>query len=193
MPDSPLYWTALCGAAFIAGVVNSVAGGGTILTFPTLLAVLSPVPANATNTFALLPGTIASSWGYRAELVRARPHLIRLLPPSVIGGVFGSILLTRLPETIFARLVPWLLISASSLMLLQKPLARWVGSHPSAQPTKSTVAVIVFFQFLIAIYGGYFGAGIGILMLSSLAFMGIPDLFEMNGVKTILSSAINGV
>src|SRR5262245_24989758 len=99
MPESLLRWVILAGAAFLAGLVNSMAGAGTLLTFPSLLAVIGPVEANATSTFALTPGSLASGWGYRAELARCREHLIRLLPPSFAGGLVGSLLLTRLPES----------------------------------------------------------------------------------------------
>jgi uncharacterized membrane protein YfcA len=193
MADPLWSWFFLCAAAIAAGVVNAVAGGGTLLTFPSLLAVLSPISANATSTFALFPGSLASGLGYRKELALCRPHLVRLLPPSLAGGLIGSLLVTRLPERVFASAVPWLLIVASILLLLQRPIARYFGAHPHETPTARTVAIIVFFQFLVGIYGGYFGAGIGILMLSSLAFMGIPDIHQMNAVKSILAAAMNGI
>lgn len=164
-----------------------------MLTFPSLLTVLSPVAANATSTFALFPGSLASGWGYRKELAECGGHLLRLLPPSFLGGIAGSLLLTRLPERVFAGMVPWLLVSASTLLLVQKPLSRWVGAHPHEKPSTRTLAAVVFFQFLVGVYGGYFGAGIGILMLSSLAFMGIPNIHHMNAVKSILAAAMNGV
>lgn len=192
MSDPLWSWVFLCLAAFGAGIVNAAAGGGTLLTFPSLLAVISPVSANATSTFALFPGSLASGLGYRSELALCRPHLIRLLPPSLIGGLIGSLLVTRLPEKVFAAAVPWLLIVASVLLLLQRPIARYFGAQPHDKPTPRTVALIVFFQLLVGIYGGYFGAGIGILMLSSLAFMGIPDIHQMNAVKSILAAAMNG-
>lgn len=163
------------------------------MTFPSLLTVLGPVAANATSTMALMPGSLAAAWAYRNELAASRVHLIRLLPPSLLGGLIGSTLLIRLPEKVFAGLIPWLLILASTLMLLQRPVQRWLGSHTAQKPTTRTVAAIVFFQFLVGIYGGYFGAGIGILMLSSLAFMGIGGIHEMNAVKNILAAAMNGV
>lgn len=180
-------------AAFLGGAINAIAGGGTLLTFPSLLAVLSPVAANATSTLALLPGSLASVWGYRSEVGRARRRLKWLLPPSFFGGILGAFAVTRFPERVFESLVPWLLLVASVLLVLQRPLAKWIGAHPHEAPKPSTLAAIVFFQFLVGVYGGYFGAGIGILMLSSLAFMGIPDIHEMNGVKAILASTMNGV
>lgn len=193
MSDSPYTYPLTCIAAFIGGAINAIAGGGTLLTFPSLLAVLSPVGANATSTLALLPGSLASVWGYRREIEKARKRLKWLLPPSFLGGIIGAFAVTRFPERVFASLVPWLLLAASVLLVVQRPLARWIGAHPHEAPKPATLAAIVFFQFLVGIYGGYFGAGIGILMLSSLAFMGIPDIHEMNGVKSILASAMNGI
>jgi uncharacterized membrane protein YfcA len=183
----------LCAAAFAGGAVNAIAGGGTLLTFPSLLAFLSPVAANATSTMALLPASLAAGYGYRKELAANRKTLMLLWPPSALGGLVGSILLIRLSEKVFASMVPWLLVGASVLLLLQKPLARYIGAHPHVQPKGSTVVAIVFFQFLVGIYGGYFGAGIGILMLSSLAFAGISDIHGMNAVKSILAATMNGI
>jgi len=193
MELSLLSWLFLAAAAFAAGAVNAAAGGGTLLTFPSLLAVLDPVGANATSTFALFPGSLASGLGYRAELALCRRHLLRLLPPSLLGGLIGSLLVTRLPGRVFASAVPWLLITACILILLQRPMARYFGAHTHDNPSPRTLAVIVFFQFLVGIYGGYFGAGIGILMLSSLAFVGIPDIHQMNAVKSILAAAMNAI
>jgi uncharacterized protein len=191
---APVWSSALlCSSAFLAGAVNAIAGGGTLLTFPSLLALIGPVAANATSTMALLPGSLAAALGYRDELTGCRRMLLLLLPPSLIGGIIGSILLIRLPEKVFAHLVPWLLIVASTLLMAQRPLMRYLGAHRQANPSKSTLVSIVFFQFLVGIYGGYFGAGIGILMLSSLAFTGIPDIHRMNAVKSILAATMNGI
>ncbi len=191
--DSLLTYLLLCLAALAAGAINSIAGGGTLATFPTLLTVLSAVPANATSTVALLPGSFASAWGYRKELASSRAMLTRLFFPSLFGGIAGAFALTRFPERIFENLVPWLLLTATTLMLVQRPLAKWIGAHPHEAPSSGTVTAVVLFQFLVGVYGGYFGAGIGILMLSSLAFMGIADIHQMNGVKSILASVMNGV
>lgn len=183
----------LFAAAFAGGAVNAIAGGGTLLTFPTLLTLLSPVSANATSTMALLPGSLAAGLGFRKELASNRASLISLLPPSLIGGAAGSFLLIRMPERVFASAVPWLLVGASVLLLLQKPIARYVGAHPHERPRGATLIAIIGFQLLVGVYGGYFGAGIGILMLSSLAFAGIPDIHGMNAVKSILAAAMNGM
>ena len=186
-------WVLLGLSAFLGGAVNSIAGGGTLLTFPSLLLVLNPVSANATSTTALLPGSLAAAWGYRRQLSDARQHLVRLWPSSLVGGLIGSLLVIKMPERVFAMLVPWLLMIASTLLLVQKPLSRWIGAHPHEKPKTGTVAAIAFFQLLVGIYGGYFGAGIGIMMLSALAFMGIPNLHQMNGVKNLLAVSINGI
>ncbi len=173
--------------------MNAIAGGGTLLTFPSLLAMISPVSANATSTMALFPASLAAGLGYRKELASNRHTLMLLWPPSFLGGIVGSLLLIWLSEKVFAALVPWLLVGASVLLLAQKPLSRYLGATPHVRPTGSTAAALVFFQFLVGIYGGYFGAGIGILMLSSLAFAGIPDIHGMNAVKSILAATMNGV
>ena len=183
----------VCGSALCAGAVNAIAGGGTLLTFPALLTLLSPVSANATSTVALLPGSLSAALGYRHELAQCRHHLILLWPPSFLGGIIGSLLLIRMPERVFANVVPWLLVGASVLLLLQRPLMRYIGAHPHGRPKPATAAAVVFFQFLVGVYGGYFGAGVGILMLSSLAFMGIPDIHHMNAVKNILAATMNGI
>lgn len=193
MTESFATWALLLGSAFAAGAVNSIAGGGTLLTFPSLLLLLGPVAANATSTMALVPGAIAAAWAFRKEVAASREHLIRLLPPSFVGGIIGSLLVIRLPEKVFATLVPWLLICASLLFALQRPVQRWFGRHPSHKPGGKTVVVIVFFQLLVGIYSGYFGAGSGILMLSSLAFMGIGSIHETNAIKNTLGATMNGI
>ncbi len=193
MPDTPFTYLLLCLSAVAAGAINSIAGGGTLATFPALLTVLSAVFANATSTVALLPGSFASAWGYRTEVAASKTILKRLFLPSLLGGIAGAFVLTRFPESVFENLVPWLLLTATTLMLAQRPLAKWIGAQPHEASSVSTVAAVIFFQFLVGIYGGYFGAGIGILMLSSLSFMGIANIHQMNGVKTILASVMNGI
>ena len=193
MPDAFLNYFLLSISAFFAGAINAVAGGGTLLTFPTLLAIVSPIQANATSTVALIPGSLGSGWAYRAELAHTKDRLKLLWAPSFFGGILGSLAVTRFPEKVFATMVPWLLIVASSLLLLQKPLSRYIQKNPHEAPTTGTVWTIVFFQFLVGIYGGYFGAGIGILMLSALGLMGIPDIHRMNALKAVLGVMINGI
>ena len=189
----------LCLASVAAGAINAVAGGGTLLTFPTLYAVLGTSGemarlANCTSTVALLPGALSAAWGYRSELQSARQWLNRLALPSLLGGIVGSLLLTELSPDTFKVLVPWLILTAALLFALQPQVARWTGIGQShAAPSRGGLAAIIGFQFLVAVYGGYFGAGIGILMLSSLAMMGLSDIHVMNGLKIVLNALINGV
>jgi uncharacterized protein len=190
----------LCLTAAMAGAVNSVAGGGTLLTFPVLMALLSHKPgfaekasvvANQTSTMALIPGIFAAAWGYRRQLVHSRQWLKRLLVPSMIGGLIGGLLVTEFPGA-FSSLVPWLILTAAVLFVLQPQISKWTGiGRPQSQPSRLGIAAIVVFQFFVAIYGGYFGAGIGILMLSALALMGLSDIHVMNGLKNCLAFSIN--
>ena len=189
----------LCSAAFIAGAVNSIAGGGTLLTFPALTWILGPsataaVIANATSTVALFPGSIAAAWGYRREMVGLERWFLPLMIPSIIGSAIGTWLVVTQPAETFQDLVPWLILMAVLLFLMQPTITRWTGiGHPQTQPSRATWVGIIAFQFLIALYGGYFGAGIGILMLSSLALMGLGDIHQMNAIKSVLASIINGM
>jgi uncharacterized membrane protein YfcA len=194
MSDPVLTIALLCTASFVAGVMNSVAGGGTLLTFPSLLSVISPVYANATSTVALVPSSLAGAWGYRAEVRSVKRWLAILFLPSLLGGIAGSLLVTRLPEGWFSASVPWLILTAATLFLVQPYVAAWTGiGKPHAAPAGWLIGAVAFFQFLVAVYGGYFGAGIGILMLSSLSLMGMADIHQMNALKTILAAVINGV
>jgi uncharacterized membrane protein YfcA len=184
----------LCLCALVAGALNAIAGGGTLLTFPALLAVVPPVIANATSTVALVPGSLAGAWGYRQELVHSRRWLRTLILPCLLGGVVGTLLVVRLPEQYFARVVPWLVLTATLLFMMQPGLSQLTGlGTPHRQPSRWVEIAIIVFQFLVAVYGGYFGAGIGILMLSSLAFLGIADIHALNALKTFLAAAINSV
>ena len=186
----------LTAAAVAAGMINAVAGGGTLVTFPALLAFgVSPVVANATSTLALLVGTAGSVYGYRQQIAAVGPWLKRLGPVSLLGGFLGSLILTSTRESVFAKLVPFLLLFATLLFLAQGAFRRFAGlpdsSGQSAAPDHHAVWAAVLFQSLVAVYGGYFGAGIGILMLASLGFLGLTDIHQMNGLKTALGSLIN--
>lgn len=192
MPESPGLLLALCLSAFAAGVMNSVAGGGTLLTFPALLAVVPPAVANATSTVALLPGSFAGALGYRQELAASKRFVKRMFLPSLAGGFLGAGLVL-VDQEAFKTLVPWLILTAALLFLVQQPVVRWMRKHkPDHEPGPWGQAGLVLFQFLVAVYGGYFGAGIGILMLTALGFMGVGDIHRMNGVKTFLAAVING-
>jgi uncharacterized protein len=181
----------LCASAFVAGVMNSVAGGGTLLTFPALTGIVPPAVANATSTVALLPGSFAGALGYRKELAQSRRFVLRMLAPSLLGGFLGAWLVGKDTQT-FAVLVPWLILTAAVLFLIQQPVARWMRKHrPDREPGTLTQVGLIGFQFLVAVYGGYFGAGIGILMLAALGFMGVGDIHRMNAIKTFLAATIN--
>jgi len=197
MPEFTWTLTALCASAFFAGVMNSVAGGGTLLTFPALTNVVSAAVANGTSTVALLPGSFAGAVGYRRELAECRRFVLRMFLPSAAGGYLGAWLVGRDQEA-FADLVPWLILTAAVLFVVQAPLSKWVKRRAAAEGRGEhheagwfTQALVIGFQFLVAVYGGYFGAGIGILMLSALGFMGVGDIHRMNAVKTFLAAMIN--
>jgi uncharacterized protein len=186
----------LFASAMAAGMINSVAGGGTLLTFPSLIwAGHSPIIANATSTVALVPGTWSSIWGYRRELETTPRRYFALMLPSLIGGLIGAGLLKRTPPALFASLVPFLIFFATILFLVQEPIQRRRQSSEAAQHplTNRWLIGTGFYQFLIAVYGGYFGAGIGILMLAALGLMGLSNIHQMNGLKNIFGSSINVV
>jgi hypothetical protein len=183
-------------AAMLAGALNSVAGGGSFITFPTLLLTgVLPIQANATSTVALWPGTISSTAAYRRELSRERDLLGVLAAASVVGGLLGAVLLLKTPQQTFAHLIPWLLLAATLLFAfggsIANHLRRRLGKEQNA-PLTGLLGVALL-QVLIAIYGGYFGGGIGILMLASLALLGLENIHAMNALKTLMASCINGV
>jgi len=153
------------------------------------------VYANGTSTVALMVGSLSGAWGFRREMHATRRWLLLLIGPSIVGGIIGSLLVTRLDPQLFKSLVPWLILAAAVLFTCQPFLMRWLRAPalPETPPSGWTVVGVVGFQFLVAIYGGYFGAGIGILMLSALGLMGIKDIHQMNALKTVLATCINGV
>src|SRR2546427_10333885 len=157
-------------AAFAAGVINSIAGGGTLITFPVLIWLgLDPKVANATSTVALWPGLLGGVLGYRREMNDSSMILIRLGVISVIGGGVGAGLLIATPSLVFARLVPLLIFFATILFMIQGPVNRWLRvPAPSGESTATWWIGAIVFQFFSAMYGGYFGAGNGILMLAAL-------------------------
>jgi len=180
----------LATSAAAAGVVNAVAGGGTLLTFPALLAAgIPPVEANATNTVALFPGQLASSFAYRSHLREERRRALALAVPSLIGGLAGSILLLALPERSFEAVVPWLILFACLLLALQGQLRRLVSRGRAA----SHPAALWWSQLAISVYGGYFGAGIGILMLAAMGVLLPSSIQHANALKVLFSLAINAI
>jgi uncharacterized protein len=182
-------------AAFFAGIVNSIAGGGMLLVFPIMIWLgVDPKIANATCTVALWPGLISGMFGYRREMNDSSIILMRLGAVSLIGGGFGAWLLIATPSPIFARLVPVLILFATVLFMIQGPVNRWLRL-PSVEKetTKGWWTVVIVIQFFSAMYGGYFGAGNGILMLAAMGLLGLHDIHRANGIKNFLGVCINGI
>jgi uncharacterized protein len=175
-------------AAFAAGAMNSVAGGGSFLSFPALLyAGVPAISANATNNAAMWVGTIGSARGYREEVAEHRALLLPVVAVSIVGSLIGACLLLLTPQSLFERLIPWLLLFATAVFAASPYLQR--RSNAPARHAPWQIAA----QFGVAIYGGYFGAGMGILMLAVLAFSGLPSFNAQNAIKNVLSVSINGV
>ena len=182
-------------SAFAAGAINSVAGGGTLISFPTLIWLgLGSVTANATSTVAIWPGTVGSVWGYRRELRDAEARFRILIVPSLVGGLLGALLLRSTSPVTFDHLVPWLILFATLLLTAQEPVQRLLKTaHTERHRTTGWLVGAIAFQFLVGVYGGYFGAGIGILMLAALSILGLKDIHEMNSLKVVFGGTINGI
>jgi uncharacterized protein len=183
----------LFAAGAIAGAINAVAGGGSFISFPTLLFTgVAPIPANATNTLALTIGVTASGGAYWNKLSVARRVLIPLLVASAIGGVLGALLLIRTPGQTFLKVLPWLLMGATLLFAFGKHLTRRMAAGIAGAANDKALAGATVFELLVALYGGYFGGGMGILNLAMLSAIGMTDIHEMNALKVVLSGVING-
>jgi hypothetical protein len=183
----------LAAAAMTAGAMNAVAGGGTLVTFPTLILLgTGSEMANATSTLALVAGTAGSMFGYREYAKPILSWLARFWLASVVGGLIGAVLLTRTSDTFFSKMVPFLILFATVLFMAQDAFRRF-GRKKAEETTTGRRAIwgAMAFQFAVAVYGGFFGAGIGILMLASLGFLGMTNIHEMNALKTVLGSLIN--
>jgi len=183
-------------AAFAAGAINSIAGGGTLISFPALVWIgVNPVMANATNSFALWPGSVAATIGFRHDLAKVRRWLWFLTIPALLGGGVGAVLLLHTSMTTFTHLVPFLILGATLLLAVQEVITRRLGlvARAHGNPTAGWITFVFAFQFLVGIYGGYFGGGIGILILAALGFIGLTDMHEMNGLKNLLAICINGI
>jgi uncharacterized membrane protein YfcA len=179
-------------AAFLGGMINSIAGGGTLITFPAVVALgVNPLVANVTNTMALWPGAVAGLWGYRRQLTGMRPWLLKFSVPSVLGGLAGGGLLLATGQERFSQVVPFLVLGATVLFALQGPIRAWLNRHGTEPDVP--VPIFIGLQFLVGIYGGYFGAGIGILMLAVLGLVGLTDIHRMNAVKVWGALLINVV
>lgn len=232
----------IAGAAFAAGLINSIAGGGTLVSFPALLWTgRDPVLANATSTVALWPASLAGAYGFRREQKGGARFFLLFAAPSLAGGILGAVLLLRTPSHTFARLVPFLILFATLLLAVQEPLSRRLrgarregegtrvderrgarvderrgagaderggagvgeragagvdergGAAHAGETSRAWWAGALVFQFFVGVYGGYFGAGIGILMLAALGLLGFTDIHRMNALKNLLALCINGV
>ncbi|MDQ3744212.1 MAG: sulfite exporter TauE/SafE family protein [Acidobacteriota bacterium] len=222
----------IAGAAFAAGLINSIAGGGTLVSFPALLWTgRDPVLASATSTVALWPASLAGAYGFRREQKGGARLFLLFAAPSLAGGIFGAVLLLRTPSHTFARLVPFLILFATLLLAVQEPLSRRLrgarregggarvderrgagvdvthgdgvnetsgvdergGAAHAGETSRAWWAGALVFQFFVGVYGGYFGAGIGILMLAALGLLGFNDIHRMNALKNLLALCINGV
>jgi uncharacterized membrane protein YfcA len=182
-------------AAALAGVMNSVAGGGSFVTFPTLIFTgVPPIPANATSTVAVWPGSLASVGAYRKALPRDARLMLPLTAVSVIGGLLGALVLLHTPQATFMHLVPYLFLGATLLFTFGKKLSASLGAIVKTGHPPSRLALIgaMLVQFAIAVYGGFFGGGMGILMLALLTMIQMEDIHSMNAVKSLLAVAING-
>ncbi|HTW32256.1 MAG TPA: sulfite exporter TauE/SafE family protein [Candidatus Sulfotelmatobacter sp.] len=181
-------------AGALGGALNSVAGGGSFIAFPALLFTgVPPIPANATNTIALWTAAAASGGAYRKRLDVARKVMIPLLGASLVGGLLGAILLLKTPAHTFMRVLPWLTLGATLLFAFGKKLAGGRRSVIEHEAAGAALAGATFFQFLVAVYGGYFGGGMGIVMLAMLAVLGMTDVHAMNALKSVMGFVINGV
>jgi uncharacterized membrane protein YfcA len=174
-----------------AGIMNAVAGGGTLVSYPILLWVgRDPIVANATNALALWPGSLASAWGFRREIVRL-PRLLELLvPAAILGGLAGGWLLLRTPSKVFSAFVPYLILFATLLLAAKSVLTR---IRRPAGRARAHAVVLFLAQLLVSVYGGYFGAGMGILMLAALGLYGVSEFHERNALKNLLAATTNGV
>jgi uncharacterized membrane protein YfcA len=181
--------------SFVAAAINSIAGGGTFLTFPALtgIAGLTEKVANMTSTIGLWPGSVSSVVAAQKEFRRLpRGMVVTFGAISLVGGAIGSFLLLRTSAKDFRLVIPWLLMFATTIFAFSKPIARWAGRGHGDRSLKWTLFV-AFVQLIVAIYGGYFGAGIGVLMLAGLSFAGLDDIHQMTAMKVLLATLINGV
>jgi uncharacterized membrane protein YfcA len=182
-------------AGYVAGTINAIAGGGTNVSFPALLWLgLTAVTANASSAVALWPGSLAGAWGFRRALRGARRAWFWLVVPSIVGGTLGAWLLVALPTRVFASVAPWLVLASTLLFAAQTLRRQRLGDAAAGPPAVRHRSLLAgaLVQLAIATYGGYFGAGIGILMLASLGLSGVRDLGAANGLKNLFAAAING-
>jgi uncharacterized membrane protein YfcA len=181
-------------AGALGGALNAVAGGGSFIAFPALMFTgVAPIAANATNTVALWVGVTASTGAYRKHLDISRRVMIPLAVTSVIGGIGGAYLLLHTPAHTFLRVLPWLMFGATLLFMFGGRLGRNSAGSLAQDASTSALAIAALFELIVAVYGGYFGGGVGILNLAMLAALGMTDIHAMNALKVVLGGIINGL
>lgn len=180
-------------AGFAAGTINALIGSGTLITFPALLAVgYPPIVANVSNSLGLVPGAVSSAFAYRRELRGSRARLLRFAPATITGSIIGAALLLSLPEDSFKRIVPVLIAVSLVLIVFQPRISRWATARREAQRSHGG-PLLLGGIFGTGVYGGYFGAGQGILLLATLAISLPDDLRKLNAVRAVLVGIANGV
>lgn len=197
----PLTLLAAFGVALVAGAINSIAGGGTILTFPLILALVGDSKvANITSTIGLWPASLGGAWGYRRDIAHLVKPFRSFFVISFFAGGAGALLLLWTRKGTFDALVPFLILGATSLFAVQSRLSAWLAhrqkeqlEHPDNTPHPNRWWLILVAQVVVGLYGGYFGAGIGIMMLALLGFLGLTDIYQMNGLKNLGGLCINGL
>ena len=184
----------LFAAGALGGALNAVAGGGSFIAFPALLFTgVGAVAANATNTLALWVGVTASGGAYRKHLNISKRVMVPLILTSIVGGLAGAILLIRTPANTFLRVLPWLMLAATLLFAFGRLLTGKISAGISHESSNAAVTGACIFELFVAVYGGYFGGGMGIMNLAMLAAIGMTDMHAMNALKVVLGGFINGV
>lgn len=200
MSSFPLFfsshWVWLPVAAFFAGVLNAVAGGGSFLLFPAMLGTgMLPVQANASNTVALWPGQLTSIAAYRDQVRKYFRLAVLMGSAGLIGGAVGAVVLLRTPQSTFLHLVPWLLLIAATIFAASGPVNRWLEARKAAAQTTRTPSRALLFVLtaVLCFYIGYFGAGAGFVIITLLSLFGFKDLNEINALKVVSTTMANGV
>jgi uncharacterized membrane protein YfcA len=185
----------LLGAGLIGGALNSLAGGGSFIVFPALLlAGVPPVMANATNTFAALPGYVSGAMGFRKDILKYRHKILPYCTAALLGGYLGAELLLHVNDALFEQFVPWLMAIAVLLFAFGGHISRWLARRESSTRAASAGTImILFLLLLICIYGGFFNAGLGIILLAYFALAGLDDIHAMNGLKLMVSSLVAAI
>jgi len=197
--SAPFSWQSiwLVVAAFLAGVLNAVAGGGSFLLFPAMLGTgMLPVQANATNTVALWPGQLTSIYAYRHDMRKNRRLVLPMCLAGLLGGTAGALVLLNTPQTTFLHLVPWLLLIAATIFALSRPVSRWIERRKQrlVQAPQTPRRTLVFLStVVVCFYIGYFGAGAGFLIITLLSLFGFEDLNEVNALKVAATTMANGI